>query len=609
MLLRARLGGASVATLYVYAASQLAFCCSRADALCGSAGVVEFPPARFTVISPSLIRMEHAADPANHATTWDERPTLSYPHGRAVAANASQSCTVTHPSEDQVVVTTSEVVLRYNRSAVGDANATFMRGDLSVTLVATGVVWRPGDNGTGNLGGTRLDVGCYATFETCYSNGLSAGPLSTGGWAVMDDTLGVRMHTDDDPDVGFPWFSSAHACSTTGVCGPTSADWYFFGHGLRYRDAMADFGRVSGAASLPPRVAFGVWWSTWYAFSAREMTETVLEKYAEHGLPLDVVVLDMDWHTKTAPAWHPSNRNCTSWGGFTWNTHLFPDPVGFQDYLHSSRNPLGHPLATSLNVHSDSGVGPCQRNYSAFAKAIGADPAQQANLHCNMSDPRWTKALFDTMLDPKGIDYWWTDYKGCAAPTPGRVPVPQTNGCPVAQQQSTADSALLWSNMVYDSMIAKTGRRPLVLSRYGGVGNQRYGIGFSGDTESAWPTLKYQIEMTSTAANVLQAYWSHDIGGYNVYCPANPGTITPCPCKHVEVNCNITLGTCKRAEGELYTRWLQFGAVSPIMRTHCSHCDRRIWMYNDEEFGAMKAAMVFRNALVPYLYTASNSLT
>ena len=69
-------------------------------------------------------------------------------------------------------------------------------------------------------------------------------------------------------------------------------------------------------------------------------------------------------------------------------------------------------------------------------------------------------------------------------------------------------------------------------------------------------------------------------------------------------DCNLTLGTCKRAEGELYTRWLQFGAVSPIMRTHCSHCDRRIWVYPGPQFAAMKAAYVFRNALVPYLYTS-----
>jgi len=137
------------------------------------------------------------------------------------------------------------------------------------------------------------------------------------------------------------------------------------------------------------------------------MTETVLQKYADHGLPLDVLVLDMEWHTVNPPKWHPSKTNCTGWGGFSWNKQLLPDPLGFQAYLHSDKNPLGHPLATSLNGHAQSGVGPCQANYTAFAKAIGADPANQANLRCNMSSPRFTKALFDTMLDPKQISWWY----------------------------------------------------------------------------------------------------------------------------------------------------------------------------------------------------------
>ena len=634
-----------------------------------------FGPARFSVISDSLIRLELGTSPAGaaalaraaddgggFAAVFDERPTLSYPGGRP-AAQAKH--TVAHPSADVIRITTDELVLRYDRSASGGA---FTNASLSITLLASGAVWRPGDADPGNLRGTRLDIGCYATFESCYSNGLSPGPLSTSGWSLMDDTTGVRMQTENNPVVGFPWFDASHPCDQAGVCSPNRADSYFFGHGHRYRAAMRDFALVSGKASLPPRVAFGVWWSTWYNFTScekthksnassaapvavccccwwrwwcaqtvliqrplspprsvfvmasillgflirilrvaifsDELTHTILDGYKQHGLPLDVVVMDMEWHTVEAPSYHPSMKNCTGWGGYTWNEDLIPDPLGFQKFLHSAENPLGHPLATSLNGHSQSGIGPCQANYSAFAKAIGKDPANQALLACDMANATWTQALFDTMLDPKGIDYWWTDYGGCASPTQGKIPLPATGGCPVAVQKTESTAVLLWSNMIYDSMISKTGRRPLVLSRYGGIGNQRYGIGFSGDTESAWPTLRYQVEMTSTAANVLQAYWSHDIGGYNVYCPANAHTITPCPCGHVVVPCNITLGTCKRADGELYARWLQFGSISPIMRTHCSHCDRRIWVYPEPQFKTMKAAMVFRNAIGPYLYTA-----
>jgi hypothetical protein len=544
---------------------------------------IECGPARFTVVSPSLIRLEMG----NNNSVWDERPTLSYPNGWAARTGVDYA--VTRPTPGSIAITTDELALEYAEHPEG-----FTAASLCITVTATGTKWRPGDMNDGNLRGSRLDLGCYSTFDSCYSNGLSPGPLSTNGWALMDDTGGVRMETENNKEVGFPWFSSKYPCDPkTGVCGPTTADWYFFGHGHRYRDALADFALVSGKVALPPRSAFGVWWSTWYKFSAEEMTETVLRGFADHGLPLDVVVLDADWHTR------PSQ--------FSWNKDLFPDPLGYQSFLHSRTNPLGHPLVTSLNLHPQGGVSPCEANFSAFARAIGVDPASQVKVRCQMTNATWTKALFDTLLDPKGIDNWWADSEGCGDPTPAKFPLPGNTGCPTAQPYTKFGSSLLWQNMVYDSMISKTGRRPLVLSRYGGIGNQRYGIGFSGDTESAWPTLKYQVEMTSTAANVLQAYWSHDIGGYNVYCPANPGVITPCGCEKVVSNCNLTLGTCKRAEGELYTRWLQFGAVSPIMRTHCAHCDRRIWMYPDQQFAAMKAAYIFRNALVPYLYTAGRS--
>ena len=181
--------------------------------------------------------------------------------------------------------------------------------------------------------------------------------------------MGIRMETAPQPEMGIPWYSSEHPCDPAhpGVCGPTTTDWYFFGHGHRYREAMADFAMVSGAAAMPPRAAFGVWWSTWLDFSQQELTKTVLQGYADHGLPLDVVVLDQGWHTLSPldSPWHPSNTNCTllGGGGYTWNTKLIPSPTEFVELMHSSLNPLGHPLALSLNVHPQSGgVGPCQVN-------------------------------------------------------------------------------------------------------------------------------------------------------------------------------------------------------------------------------------------------------
>ena len=122
--------------------------------------------------------------------------------------------------------------------------------------------------------------------------------------------------------------------------------------------------------------------------------------------------------------------------------------------------------------------------------------------------------------------------------------------------------------------------RPLLYHRWGGLGNHRYQIGFSGDAISNWNTLGFESYFTATASNVCYGYWSHDIGGHL------PGPVS----------------------GELYTRWVQFGACSPILRTHTTKnavAERRIWAYPPEYYKAMRDAIMMRYAMIPYIYTAA----
>ena len=97
--------------------------------------------------------------------------------------------------------------------------------------------------------------------------------------------------------------------------------------------------------------------------------------------------------------------------------------------------------------------------------------------------------------------------------------------------------------------------------------------------------LGFEIKTTQTAANVFWGYWSHDIGGFHDGKGA-PGDHDPA---------NVT-------GSELLLRWLQFGVVAPILRTHCDHCERRIWEF-PFFFLQMRDAMLLRNALGPYIYT------
>jgi hypothetical protein len=93
-----------------------------------------------------------------------------------------------------------------------------------------------------------------------------------------------------------------------------------------------------------------------------------------------------------------------------------------------------------------------------------------------------------------------------------------------------------------------------------------------------WPSLAFQPWFTATAANVGYAYWSHDIGGHM------PGTVDP----------------------ELFTRWVEFGAFSPILRTHTTKnpgSERRIWAYPEPFSSILRSTFQLRYALQPYIYT------
>jgi alpha-glucosidase len=198
-----------------------------------------------------------------------------------------------------------------------------------------------------------------------------------------------------------------------------------------------------------------------------------------------------------------------------------------------------------------------------MAKAMGVDPASQQYIPFDITDKKFTTNYFNLVLHPlerQGIDFWWLDW----------------------QQEKTTKiegvNPTWWLNYVHFTDQQREGKRPLLFHRWGGLGNHRYQIGFSGDTVSVWPSLAFQPWFTATAANVGYAYWSHDIGGHM------PGAVDP----------------------ELFTRWVEFGAFSPILRTHTTKnpdSERRIWAYPEPFSSILRNTFQLRYALQPYLYT------
>jgi alpha-glucosidase (family GH31 glycosyl hydrolase) len=337
-------------------------------------------------------------------------------------------------------------------------------------------------------------------------------------------------------------------------------DWYFFGYGRDYRKALGDYVRVAGRIPLPPRFAFGAWWSRYWAYSDQELDELV-RGFRENDTPLDVLVIDMDWHINdeqlNAMGETDQSGERLGWTGYTWNKLLFPDPDDFLKKIHEEG------LKATLNMHPASGVQPWEQAYPAMAKAMGIDPATRKYVPFDITDKKYATNYMNLLhhpLEKQGIDFWWLDWQ---------------------QEQHTNMPGVMptwWLNYVHFTDQQREGKRPLLFHRWGGLGNHRYQIGFSGDTISVWDSLAFQPWFTATAANVGYAYWSHDIGGHV------PGAVDP----------------------ELYTRWVQFGAFSPVLRTHTTKnpdSERRIWAYPEPYSSILRSTFQLRYALQPYIYT------
>jgi len=245
------------------------------------------------------------------------------------------------------------------------------------------------------------------------------------------------------------------------------------------------------------------------------------------------------------------------WTGYTWDKLLFPDPEEFLAKVHAEG------LKTTLNMHPASGVQPWEQAYPAMATAMGIDPATKKYVPFDITDKRYATNYMNLLhhpLEKQGIDFWWLDWQ---------------------QEQHTRMPGVMptwWLNYVHFTDQQREGKRPLLFHRWGGLGNHRYQIGFSGDSFSVWDSLAFQPWFTATAANVGYAYWSHDIGGHM------PGAVEP----------------------ELFTRWVEFGAYSPILRTHTTknpESERRVWAYPEPYSSILRSTFQLRYALQPYIYT------
>ena len=501
--------------------------------------------ARFTVLTPQMIRMEWSED-----GKFEDRATLTFVNRKLEVPEFKVK-----QSKSKLTIATSNVTLTYKKGAK------FSAENLSAEILVAGekVVWHYGDKDSLNLMGTTRTLDCYYGSKPLKKNhDMETGLLSRGGWTVVDDSQRHLFVPVDNH-----WKNWVE-CRPAG----DRLDLYLFAYGHEYTKALKDYTRVAGDIPLPPKYTFGYWWSRYWQYSDNELRDLV-ETMRSLDIPLDVLIIDMDWHEtwglrkgKSSPRDEYGEK--IGWTGYTWKQQLFPSPENFLKWCHKQN------LKTSLNLHPASGIPTFEEPYERFAKAYGWTDMSKG-IPYRMSDMKWADAYFDTVLKPmeeQGIDLWWLDWQ-------------QWRNSKYVEGLSNT----FWLNHTFDHHMAEKGNeRPAIYHRWGGLGSHRYQTGFSGDIYIAWESLAFLPWFTATASNVGYGYWGHDIGGHH-FLKGDPHITDP----------------------ELYLRWLQYAVFTPVFKTHSTKdrtIERRIWQFPNHMFD-MRATMHLRYALAPYIYAAA----
>ena len=626
---------------------------------------------RFTVLTDRLIRMEWRDD---IHTPFEDRPTLAVVH-RALSIIPVFTQTI---SATVLTITTASVVLTYRigaRDSAGMGGAAFSHDSLSVAP-RDGIsfeTWHFGESGKSdhvrNLKGTVfgldmqtvLDLDCTKIHPLAHATSWGRagkdrgihqndimcewGLVSKSGWSIVDDAANMVIDPSTDWWVGSPGTSNTNAI-----------DQYLFAHGNDFTAALGDYALIGGRAPLPPRFTLGTMWDRWYDIDAAN-TETIVQDYALRTMPIDTFVFDQAFHKKDGGDYK------------SFDTEMFPDPKMTMAKLHANG------VGVAMNMHDCGGIRGDEPLYDVAAKLLGYSPAEIAekkylfgeksgvNGYCRSQ--LFANAIDDVLLgdmEADGVDAWWNDW-ACDGPETGR------NGDHHQACEGGKMSPTMWynrhrytskrrrrlarveaevktaggSSADLGAALDKAAQggldedRGFVLARFGGLGSHRYPLGFSGDVEVvSWTSLQFSIYMTATSSNAAFGVWSHDILGGLINHMMDPRVNNHAGARLQQNDANVAKTSrplkqrhafaANYAAYELGTRWLQWGAFSPILRTHdrgasaggCANehwptqpgdcAQLRPWNVPPIFFEANRIAMRMRAELIPYIYTAYRTL-
>jgi oligosaccharide 4-alpha-D-glucosyltransferase len=363
---------------------------------------------------------------------------------------------------------------------------------------------------------------------------------------------------------------------------------YYVVFGKSLDEIMNNYTAMTGRQPLPPRWAFGNFVSR-FGYRSEEQVEQVVGKMKQDRFPMDGLVFDLFWFGDAIKG---------TLGNLDWvNMQKWPNPKQMLTDFRTKDN-LKSVLITEPYILQNT------KTYAEATPFLATGANGTAMMIPDLyfgtggivdifrkQSQDWIWKHYKKQIG-NGVSGWWLDLA-----EPEKHPADMVHNLkdygvtrPMGADEVHNVYGHYFSKMFFEKYSSDVSdQRLFLLNRSGFAGSQRYGvIPWTGDVARSWTGLKAQPLVLLGMSLSGLPYTHSDAGGFS---------------------------TVEQADPELYTRWLQFAAFTPLFRPHgtaLEDLDKSIksipsepCFWDEPHKSIVRNYIKLRYQLLPYNYSLS----